>query len=159
VGATVGAIVGAAVGGRLGIAVAGAAEATTASARAVGSGDGFGLRITIVTGAGDPVGEIFESSGLRGTPRNRCTTGRAAAAASAATAGATMGRKRIGCGGAVGSTRCTTRFGAAVAGVRSRVTRLVSSVVVSAIVDELASGALLDVAPVVRIAKNAPTTT
>jgi hypothetical protein len=159
VGATVGAIVGAEVGGRLGIAVAGAAEATTASVRAVGSGDGFGLRIAIVTGAGDPVGEIFESSGLRGTPRNRRTTGRGAAAASAATAAATIGRTRGGWGAAVGSTRRTTRFGAAVAGVRSRVTRSVSNVVVSAIVDELASGALLDVAPIVRIAKNAPTTT
>ncbi len=36
--------------------------------------------------------------------------------------------------------------------------RFVSSVVVSAIVDELASGASLAVAPIVRIAKNAPTT-
>jgi hypothetical protein len=156
VGATVGAIVGAEVGGRLGTAVAGGADATRASARAVGSGDGFGLRMTIVAGAGDPVGEIFESSGLRGTPRNRCTTGRAAAAASTPTAGATIGRTRGGCGGELGSTRWTTRFGAAVAG--ARVMRFVSSVVVSAIVDEFASGALLDVAPVVRIAKNAPTT-
>jgi len=156
VGAVVGADVGTAVGGRLGTAVAGGADATRASARDVGSGDGVGLRITIVAGAGEPVGEIFESSGLRGTPRKRWTAGRAAAAASAATAGAATGVTRGGRGAGVGSMRCTATFGTAVAGARSRVTRVASTVVVSAIVDELASGALLDVAPIVRIAKNAP---
>jgi hypothetical protein len=157
VGASVGTdVVGIAVGARLGIAVAGAADAASASARAVGSGDGDGLRITIVAGAGDPVGEIFESSGLRGTPRKRCETGRAAAAATAATAGATTGATRDGRGAAVGSTRRTILLGVAEGATRSRVTRVVSTDVVSAMVDESASGALLDDAPMVRIAKKAP---